>query len=215
MQSSDSSARSRFMDLFTTLARTSAAMADDILAASKPVTFPAGKRLYSEGDTCSGISFLLEGEVRVYKMSPGGREITLYEVGPGETCILNASCLMSNVSYPANAVSITPGMMLLLPSDDFKRLVEKYDQMRGFIFSVLARRLTDVMTLVEEVAFQRMDERLIEYIVEKSEEGALRTTHQKIASDLGTSREVVSRLLKDFERQGRVSLSRNLIKLLG
>jgi CRP/FNR family transcriptional regulator len=205
--------KERFFELFPLFGKNSPEMGSDIFAASKVVDFPAGKQLYTEGDACAGISFLLEGEVRVYKISTGGREITLYEIGPGETCILNASCLISNISYPANAVSLSPGRILLLPSDEFMRLVEKHGQMRGLVLSVLAKRLTDVMTLVEEVAFQRMDERLMDYLIEKSEDGLLRVTHQKIASDLGTSREVISRLLKEFERQGELSLSRNMIRL--
>ncbi|HEY3346203.1 MAG TPA: Crp/Fnr family transcriptional regulator [Nitrospirota bacterium] len=205
--------KERFFELFPLFGKNSPEMGSDIFAASKVVDFPAGKQLYTEGDACAGISFLLEGEVRVYKISAGGREITLYEIGPGETCILNASCLISNISYPANAVSLSPGRILLLPSDEFMRLVEKHGQMRGLVLSVLAKRLTDVMTLVEEVAFQRMDERLMDYLIEKSEDGLLRVTHQKIASDLGTSREVISRLLKEFERQGELSLSRNMIRL--
>jgi CRP/FNR family transcriptional regulator, anaerobic regulatory protein len=205
--------KERFFELFPLFGKDSPEMGSDIFAASEAVDFPAGKQLYTEGDTCAGISFLLEGEVRVYKVSPGGREITLYEIGPGETCILNASCITSNISYPANAVSLSPGRILLLPSEEFMRLAGKHGQLRGLVFSVLARRLTDVMTLVEEVAFQRMDERLMDYLIEKSEDGLLKITHQKIASDLGTSREVVSRLLKEFERQGEVSLSRNRITL--
>lgn len=86
--------------------------------------------------------------------------------------------------------------------------------MREFVFTLLSRRLATVMELVEEVAFGRMDERLMEYLIEKSENDLLETTHQKIANDLGTSREVVSRLLKDFERKQRLRLSRNSITLI-
>ena len=86
--------------------------------------------------------------------------------------------------------------------------------MRDFVFSLLSERLGEVMELVNEVAFRRMDERLLEYLIEKSGDGVLLATHQKIASDLGTSREVVSRLLKDLERQGKLSLARNTISLL-
>jgi CRP/FNR family transcriptional regulator len=150
----------------------------------------------------------------VFKIGETGREITLYEIGPGETCILNASCILSGRTYPANAVSLTDVKILLIPSTAFRKLVDEHETMRDFVFNLLSRRLSSVMELVEEVAFGRLDERLTEYLVEKSENNLLETTHQKIANDLGTSREVVSRLLKDFERKQVVRLSRNSITLL-
>jgi len=175
--------------------------------------FPAGTHLYWEGDSCSGIAFLLSGAIRVYKCGETGREITLYEIGPGETCILNASCILGNKAYPANAVTLSKGELVLVPAHDFRRLLGSHEAMRDFVFALLSERLGEVMELVNEVAFRRMDERLMEYLVEKSGDGVLMATHQKIASDLGTSREVVSRLLKDLERQGKLSLARNSISL--
>jgi CRP/FNR family transcriptional regulator len=176
--------------------------------------FPAGMLIYSEGDECSGMAFILSGEIRIYKTAESGREITLYEIGRGETCILNASCILSHNAYPANAHSVKEGTMLLIQADDFRRLMEMSADIRNFVFGIMSRRLGTVMALVEEVAFRRMDIRLREYLSEKSENRVLITTHQKIAGDLGTSREVVSRLLKDFERKGVVSLSRNIITIL-
>ena len=104
--------------------------------------------------------------------------------------------------------------MILIPADDFRSLMESSDIMRHFVFDIISRRLATVMALVEEVAFGRMDQRVREYVMEKAEGGVLRCTHQKIANDLGTSREVVSRILKDLESKGVVALSRNLITIL-
>ncbi|HTG00995.1 MAG TPA: Crp/Fnr family transcriptional regulator [Nitrospirota bacterium] len=177
-------------------------------------TIPHDSRIYHEGDACQAIAFVLDGEIRVFKVGETGREITLYEIGPGETCILNASCILAHTSYPANAVAASDVTLLLVPADVFRRLVVERPEMRDFVFSLLSRRLSTVMELVEEVAFGRMDQRLMDYLVEKSENDVLEATHQKIANDLGTSREVVSRLLKDFERKGQVKLSRNSIALL-
>ena len=101
-----------------------------------------------------------------------------------------------------------------MPSSDFRRLSSAHAELREFVFSLLSERLAVVMQLVEEVAFGRMDERLVQYLLEKSKDHRLETTHQHIASDLGTSREVVSRLLKDLERKGQLELSRNFIVLL-
>jgi len=188
-------------------------LVSEILSVAQHKAVPKDVQLYSEGDTCSAIAFVMSGGIRVFKIGEGGREITLYEIENGETCILNASCILSNMSYPAHAVTILDTELLLVPAHDFRGLLNRYAEMRNFVFSLLSRRLTSVMTLVEEVAFGRMDQRLLEYIEEKSEDGKLPATHQQIANDLGTSREVVSRLLKDFERRGMVALSRNLIRL--
>ncbi|MDA8429684.1 MAG: Crp/Fnr family transcriptional regulator [Geobacteraceae bacterium] len=184
-----------------------------LLSQARRQSFPIGTHLYWEGDSCSGIAFLLSGSIRVYKCGETGREITLYEIGPGETCILNASCILGNNAYPANAVTVGAGELVLIPAHDFRRLLGSHEALRNFVFSMLSERLCEIMELVNEVAFRRMDERMMEYLIEKSGDGVLVATHQKIASDLGTSREVVSRLLKDFERQGRLLLGRNEIRL--
>lgn len=189
-------------------------MLKGLLTAGRRQLIPAGKQIYHEGDACSAIAFILAGDVRVYKIGQTGREITLYEIGPGETCILNASCILAGQNYPAHAVTTSDADLLLVPSAEFRRLVSDHETMREFVFTLLSRRLSGVMELVEEVAFGRMDERLAEYLVERSADNRLETTHQKIANDLGTSREVVSRLLKDLERKGKVRLSRNEIILL-
>lgn len=203
-----------FREIFQAFRGAPEALISSFLLAAKQQVFPGGTLVYAEGDACSAIAFLLSGEIRVYKMGDSGREITLYEINRGETCILNASCILSSMTYPAYAVSTEGGEMLLIPANEFRKLIAEYAEMRDFVFTILSQRLSTVMELVEEVAFGRMDHRLIEYINERAENRRLLTTHQKIADDLGTSREVVSRLLKDFERKGKVALSRNSITLL-
>jgi CRP/FNR family transcriptional regulator len=210
----DNTSKTRFTEIFPGFRDAPEAMTETLLSVSARKGFPAGLQIYTEGDACQAIAFMLSGEIRVYKTGTTGREITLYEIGPGETCILNASCILSGMSYPANAVTLSPVEVLLVPAPEFRRLISQYPEMRTFVFTLLSQRLTSVMELVEEVAFGRMDERLMEYIADKSEDGKLHATHQRIASDLGTSREVVSRLLKGFEGQGRIALSRNLIELI-
>lgn len=189
------------------------ALLGELLANSRLVPIPAHTQIYREGDACSGIAFVLSGDIRVYKIGQTGREITLYEIGPGETCILNASCILSGKTYPAHAVALSDLSVLLVPADLFRRLVREHESVRDFVFTLLSQRLAGVMELVEEVAFGRMDERLREYLIERSADDRLEATHQKIANDLGTSREVVSRLLKDLERQGKLRLSRSAIHI--
>lgn len=189
-------------------------LAGELLARGMAKSFPAATSLYREGDGCGQLVFLLAGEIRVFKAQPGGREITLYEIVPGETCILNASCILARTGYPANATAVTGVDLLFIPAPDFTRLLEGHRELQAFVFNLLGQRLTAVMTLLEEVVFHRMDQRLADYLVEKSADNRLETTHQAIANDLGTSREVVSRLLKDLERRRKVALSRNAIQLL-
>jgi CRP/FNR family transcriptional regulator len=206
--------KNEFIKAFPAFRNSPEGLTQDLLAVSRRQLIPAGTQIYREGDACSAIAFVLSGDIRIYKIGQTGREITLYEIGPGETCILNASCILSGQAYPANAVTLSETGLFLVPSAEFRRFISEHELMREFVFTLMSRRLSGVMELVEEVAFGRMDERLLDYLVEKSADNRLGTTHQKIANDLGTSREVVSRLLKDFERKGRVQLSRNAVTLL-
>lgn len=203
----------QFQHLFPAF-RTAPQAAREIMTAGSVVSFPADKLLYRDGDVCEGIGLLLAGEIRVYKVSAGGREITLYDIFPGESCILNASSILSHSRYPAQALSTVGGRMLYLPQSAFRRLMNRSDVLRAFIFRLFSQRLAEVIELVEAVAFGRLDQRLADYLLEKSENGRLETTHQKIANDLGSSREVISRLLKDLQRRGEIALARNRIRLL-
>ena len=203
-----------FIQAFPVFQVGSDALLRELLSAGRRHAIPAKKQIYREGDSCSAIAFVLSGKIRVYKIGQSGREITLYEIGPGETCILNASCILAGQGYPAHASTVEDTDLLLLPSVEFRRMVAVHEQMREFVFTLLSRRLSGVMELVEEVAFGKMDERLTEYLEARSTDGKLEMTHQMVANDLGTSREVVSRLLKDLEHKGKVRLSRNEITLL-
>ncbi len=175
---------------------------------------PSGSIVYTEGQPCRGVGLVVYGTVRVFKVGQSGREITLYEVTPGQACILNAFCVLTGKDYPANAETIDDTEMLIIPSTQFKRVFEGYEEFRQYIYGLFSDRLLAVMELIEEVAFGRMDKRLLEYIKHKAVDGVLMKTHQEIANDLGTSREVVSRLLKDFERRGLLKLSRGTIRVL-
>jgi CRP/FNR family transcriptional regulator len=173
-----------------------------------------GKMLVKlEGDQCHDFVIMLSGEKRIFKMGGSAREITLYEIGSGDICVLNASCILSNTRLPAHAITTCETEVLLLPAQHFLDMTTRYEEMRAFVHFHINAGLASIMALISEIVFGKMDKRLINYLIEKSEDGMLRSTHQKIANDLGTSREVVSRLLKDFERQGLIVLSRNFIKL--
>lgn len=177
--------------------------------------FPAGAPLFTPGATCEGIGFFLEGGVRVFASGGSGRQITLYEINPGEVCILNAACVLARRRYPAEAAALEPTAALLVPAADFRRLFAAHEALRDFVFMLFADRLSLTLELVGEVAFGSLERRLEDYLVERAENDRVRATHQAVANDLGSSREVISRVLKEFERRGRVQLGRSEIVLLG
>ena len=182
---------------------------------------PVGTEYYREGESCTRLALIGEGRVRVYKASSSGRQITLYHVGPGESCILTASCALTGLNYPATAVveGDRPLEALVFPADSFRAWVAQYDDIRNFVFQLMSDRLTSMMMLVEEVAFGKMDRRLAAFLVrrvqmENPSGNSLTMTHDQIASELGSAREVISRILKDFERHGILEVSRGKINLL-
>jgi CRP/FNR family transcriptional regulator len=204
----------QFLNVFPVFQKSPKELVEGILSSGRPVAFKSKAVLYSEGDGCQGIGFLMSGEIRVFKAGVRGREITLYEIFPGETCILNASCILAGRSYPANAAALSDGEALFIPEAVFRRLISEHDDLRKFIFRLFSSRMASIVELIDEVVFAKMDDRLENYLLEKSENDRLYFSHQTIADDLGTSREVVSRLLKDFEKKGKVRLGRNLIEIL-
>lgn len=179
---------------------------------------PKGAFYFHEGDRCTQIALLGEGRIRVYKIGESGRQITLYHVEAGETCILTASCVLAGVEYPASALVETPAKAVAFPAATFRDWVGRYEPVREFVFEILARRMATVMSVVEEIAFNKMDRRLAEYLLRRFDNNGrplrvLHTTHEQIASELGSAREVISRLLKELERNGAIQLSRERISL--
>jgi CRP/FNR family transcriptional regulator len=176
------------------------------------VQIPAHQFICLEGNKCSGIPLVLEGRARVYKLSESGREITLYRVEPGDSCILTASCIMSGIEFPAFVATETDVEAIVVPPAVLHRWVNQYEVWSEFLWAMLATRFAEVISLVEEVAFQRVDKRTADYLVHAVDaDGIIKKTHQDIAADIGTSREVISRILKEFEHSGLVTLSRGEI----
>jgi CRP/FNR family transcriptional regulator len=176
---------------------------------------PSGRDVFIEGDHVDAIALLVSGVVRVYKIGETGREITLYRFGNGESCILTANAILSQKRFPAVATVEKEAEAVMIPSDAFRDWVKRYDLWREFVFELLSERLSAVMAIVEEVAFRRMDARLASLLLERSQTSALvRVTHQEIASELGSSREVISRILEDFSAQRLLEVSRGSIRVL-
>ena len=178
-------------------------------------TIPKGEFISLEGDSCNYMAIVLSGRVRVYKVSETGREITLYHLEKGEGCILTASCILSKKNFPAISIADENVDVLIIPSNVFRYWMEKFESWRNYIFELLSKRLALVILVVEEVAFKRMDTRIAEFLLsnQSSASTQLKVTHHQIADELGTSREVVSRILKDMENDGIITLSRGTIKI--
>ena len=187
-----------------------------ILQHASIASLPKDTLIFDEGSTTNNLAIIISGKVRVYKLAESGREITIYRINKGESCILTISSILSNLTYPARAVVEEDVEALIVPADIFKELVNKDESWRNFTFGLMNTRFASVITVVEEVAFRRMDERILEFLLDKfnSNGSELNITHQEIAYELGTYREVVSRILKDFEKSGLIKLARNKINIL-
>ena len=175
----------------------------------------AGDDVFVEGDRADAIALLISGVVRVYKIGETGREITLYRFGNGESCILTANAILSQKNFPAIATVEKEAEAVMIPAETFRDWVRRYDLWREFVFDLLSDRLSSVMATVEEVAFRRMDERVATFLAERLRQSdSIRITHQEIAAELGSSREVISRILEDLSALGVINVSRGTIKVL-
>jgi len=174
-----------------------------------------GKDVFIEGDHCDAIALLISGVVRVYKIGETGREITLYRFGLGESCILTANAILSQQSFPAIATVEQDAEALMIPAEKFREWVTRHEVWRKFVFDLLSQRLSSVMAIVDEVAFQRMDVRVASLLLTRSRvQSPIRITHQEIAAELGSSREVISRLLEDFSERGFIRVRRGEVEIL-
>ena len=175
------------------------------------MTVPAGTVLFDEQQPCTGFPFLIKGAVRVLKAAANGRELPLYRVLPGETCIISSSCLLGHIAYNARGIAQGETSLVLLPRPLFDELMNA-PTFRDFIFQLFAERMADLMQLVEEVAFRKLDQRLAALLLGKGK--LVHATHQQLADELGSVREMVSRLLKGFADLKLVTLGREQIEIL-
>ncbi|MFQ5519169.1 MAG: Crp/Fnr family transcriptional regulator [Mariprofundus sp.] len=183
------------------------------LSALQTMRVPKGAVLFRDGDVCQGYVFVLDGSVRVQKMDPEGREIVLYRVEDGQTCMLTTSCLLADKAYPAEGIAEDETELVLIPAKRFDDLLAD-SAFRKFVLGMISDRIADLMALIEDVAFGRMDVRLARRLLELDDgTQALKLTHQQLATELGTAREVISRILKDFEGHGFVVLRRGEVRL--
>jgi CRP/FNR family transcriptional regulator len=180
------------------------------------VHLPAGQAVFHRGDACQNYLVVVKGSVRVQTLSAGGREVVLYRVTDGQSCVITTSCLISEEAYPAEGITDEETEALVIPQHVFNQALGHSETFRRFVFANQGKRLADLIQRVEDVAFGRVDARLAKHLVDRcgNQPGSVSATHQQLASELGTAREVVSRQLKAFERAGLVAVHRGAVEVL-
>jgi CRP/FNR family transcriptional regulator len=173
---------------------------------------PAGRDVFVEGERVDAIPLLLHGTVRVYQVGETGREVTLYRFRPGESCVLTANAILSGQAFPAIATVEEEAEAVMIPARTFREWVGRDELWRGFFVDLVAQRLASVMAVVDEVAFRRLDARVAALLSERAAtSNPVRMTHQEIASELGSAREAVSRILEDLAEKGLIEPRRGAI----
>ncbi len=205
--------REQVLNFYPALATLSPERLERLLAPNRQVQLPAGSAVFSENQACPGFPLLLAGRIKVVKQAANGRELLLYRVQPGGSCIISSSCLLGQTDYNARGIAETPLNLLILPVNEFSQLLVDHPPFRDFVFHLFAERISELMQLVEEVAFARLDQRLAKLLLARPSD-QLNITHQQLADELGSVREIVSRLLKGFAAQGLVLLGREQLTVI-
>ena len=188
---------------------------DEIMAA-ETVAFDQNIVLLSEGAYIKQIPLLLEGQIRVRKTDDNGKEILLYHISPGESCILSITSSLNEKTSKAEALAEVPSRVILVSSEKVRYWMDHYPSWRKFVIKLYYERLEQLLTLVDHIAFRSLDARLLENLKEKQHisGNVLLITHQQLADELGTVREVITRLLKHLEEQGKIKTLRGKIEIL-
>ena len=185
---------------------------ETLAKSARMVEAPIGTIGYREGGACGAYVMRLAGQSRVYKMSASGREILLYRVHAGETCVITTTCLLGHSNYPASTIVEQPITDVIIPAAAFNQLMIDSAVFRTFVMTNYGALITDLIMLLDEVAFHSLDARLAKLLLETGSD-IINRTHQLMADELGTAREVVSRQLKRFEQKGWVTLGRGHVEI--
>lgn len=205
----------RLFDVFPALARLEPPARAYLEEQVRPVALPAGAALFHPGGLCAAYPFLMQGRVVVRRIARSGREIVLYRVQPGQTCIMSTTCLMTESAASAEAVAEVPVSALALAPPGFAKLLESSAVFRAFAFGACARRIGELMARIEEMADTRIDARLAARLLQAAGDGrVVVATHAALAADIGSAREVVSRTVQGFARRGWVRAGRGSVQIL-
>ncbi len=185
------------------------------IESNRTVTVEAGSTLFRQGDACSSYYIVLDGAVKVFARSPRGKEVVLYRVSPGDICILTTSCILSGSQYPADAIIESDVTAIALPKRDFVQMMKDSEEFREFVLMSFGQRLTGLITLIEQVVLESVDFRLAQYLLSHADtDGFVASTHESIATEIGSAREVVGRHLKRFSSAGMVETVRGRIRII-
>lgn len=179
--------------------------------------YPKGTCIHNGETDCKGMLIIKKGVLRTYMLSESGKEITLYRLSEGNLCVLSASCALSAITFDVQIDAEEDSEVLFTNSPFFQALVEQNIYVECFAYKTVADRFSDVMWAMQQVLFMRMDKRLAVFLwdeIAKTEDNTIRLTHEQVARDVGSAREVVSRMLKYFSSEGIVELSRGGIKVI-
>ncbi len=206
----NSTQQTDWKELFPLLEQQSPTIANSL----QVISLPANTVAFHQGDNCDNYLLVLDGSIKVLARSESGREIVLYRVKRGGSCVLTTSCLLGHSRYPAEGITETPVRALAIPAKAFHHGLTESESFRTFIFNTYGQRLTEVISLVESISFEHINRRLARYLLSQPDQKILHVTHQIIATELGSAREVISRQLKHFEQNGWIEQQRGEIKLL-
>lgn len=188
---------------------------DRLVDLARIIRMDQGAQVFGPANVPDSLFFLYDGRIRVSQSSDTGREITLYRVDAGESCVLTTACMLAEEAYNAEGVAETEITAVVLPKPAFDQLVAQEEAFRKFVFAAYSKRLIDLLRVVDDVAFGHMDVRLAERLLALAGDlKEISATHQQLASELGTAREVVSRVLSDFQKREMIGQSRGRIALI-
>ena len=203
-----------WIDRFPSLQMLPPPLRELLIRSSTIVSLPMGSRIYGPGRAPESFLLVIEGSVRVQQVAESGREIVLYRVSGGESCALTTACLMAHDDYIAEAIAETDIRAVAIPRTAFDDLLARSSEFRQFVFAAFGSRITDLFRVIDDVAFARLDVRLAHKLIELSRGAeSFSTTQQQLAAELGTAREVVSRMLSEFQRRGWVKPLRGIITI--
>jgi CRP/FNR family transcriptional regulator len=204
-----------WIEQFPGLSRLEPAIKDALTRKSAVVMVREGSVIFGPGKSPENLLLMLEGRVRVQQVSEAGREIVLYRVEAGQSCVLTTACLLAHEGYSAEGIAETDVRAVAIPRPVFDDLIAQSVTFRTFIFTAYSKRITDLFQVIEDIAFQRVDIRLAQKLLDLERgTGQIKATHQQLAAELGTAREVISRQLGEFQRRGWIRQSRGSVELL-